>query len=89
MSIVIPADRGDWWCPDEPCLYCSEAVPADQPAVMWAGSRSVIFHVECARKLGVHLISDAREADLAAAPGSHRALRALRASLTAQEHQKS
>lgn len=83
--IVVPADRGEWWSPDEPCLLCSQPVPTDQPAVMWAGHRNVIFHVECARKMGVHLISDAREAEMATGSGSHRALRALRASLSAQE----
>lgn len=86
MSIVTPDERGEWWCPKEPCLTCGQEIPADQPAVMWAGATDVILHVECARQLGVHLICDSREAELAG--GGHwwrRALRALRASLVAQE----
>lgn len=86
MSVVVPSERGEWWCPTGPCLLCAQPIPASEPAVMWAGSQDVILHTECARKFGVHLISDAREAEMAG--NGHwwkRGLRAVRAALTAQE----
>lgn len=89
MSIVTPAERGEAWAPKGPCLTCGEEIPADRPAVMWAGAQDVILHAECARKLGVHLICDSREAELAG--GGHwwkRTLRALKSALVIQENRR-
>ena len=90
MSVLYPADRGDWWAPiPEACYYCSRDFAESEPLVFWHGDggENLVLHQACAAALGVHLISDAREALLASGenPWSRRAALALRSSLLAAE----
>lgn len=88
MSIVLPDEVAAHWVPkDRNCCYCSDLVPADQIAVIWVERDALIFHPNCARSFGTHLIMDSREAELASGrqPWTRRVARALRSALTAEE----
>lgn len=82
MSIVVPSDRGSWWCAKGPCFYCKTDIATDQVMVMWAGvgfveyeehegdqGVDIALHIDCAERLGMHLIGDSREARLSAGEG--------------------
>ena len=87
MSVIYPHQRGEWWAPQAPdCYLCGDTVPGE-PAVMWAGiGERLLLHRSCAGELGMHLIADAREADLATRPGwARRAARAAGWAMRAQE----
>ena len=88
MSALLPADRAAWWAPATAwCFLCLEDVPTTVPAVMWSGTRRILLHVPCARKLGAHLIGDAREAELASGvrPWATRAARVAGSALRVLE----
>jgi hypothetical protein len=88
VSIALPSERAEHWAPKErSCFFCSELVPADTIAVIWVSDSGLLFHPDCAERLGSHLIGDAREATLATGnhPWSRRAARAAGAALAAQE----
>ena len=88
MSALLPDDRGQWWAPASLwCFYCLEHVPPSEPSVMWAGTKTILLHLDCARKLGAHLIGDAREAEFAsgAQPWARRAARAAGSALRVLE----
>ena len=88
MSTLLPCERGAWYAPkSDACLYCHEAIPADQVAVHWSGAEDIILHPDCAARLGCHLIADSREAQLASGeqPWARRAAFALRSALQRQE----
>jgi hypothetical protein len=66
---------------------CAEAVNQDV-CVTWMGTPdAIVLHPVCAEKLGVHLIKDSREAEIAGgtANWTRRGIRAVRAGLVAQE----
>jgi hypothetical protein len=93
MGLLYADQLGEWWAADidDTCFFCGEAImPAlgHLPAVYWQGaSAPIALHGGCARKLGAHLIADAREAELASAvqPWPRRTARVLREALTAAE----
>ena len=88
MTVVHPAERAEWWAaPGKPCFYCHNDIPTETPAVEWAGQEHILLHPECADKLGVHLIGDAREARLSGGDRlwTRRVARAARAAMIAQE----
>ena len=102
MSIVVPSDRDHWSTAKGPCFYCKDDIPRDVVMVMWAGVAAVEYddgpenqavdialHVRCAERLGVHLLGDTREADLAQgeSPWDQRAMRLPKAKLERQEWQ--
>lgn len=90
MAVLYPDEIPEPWAPaGERCFFCGQIRWSADIAVYWSGEDVIGLHVECAEKLGQHLIGDAREARLAGATGeSHwprRAARCLRESLGAQE----
>ena len=72
--------------PAAKCVECGDEL--ELPCIFWHGARPLLFHVECAARLGPHLIADAREATLAAAREPHwrrRLLLAVRDRLVGEE----
>jgi hypothetical protein len=71
------------------CDLCGDFVDVvEYPAVMWQGDRVLLFHTGCASRLGVHLIADAREAELASSHEGrwrNRLIAAVRHRLVAEE----
>ena len=70
MSIVIPGEPYEESAVPHltvplVCFFCSNGITIESIFVVWAGEGDIVLHPNCARKLGVHLISDSREADLA------------------------
>jgi len=68
VSVVYPADRRAWWLDGVAlaCVECGE--PIELPAVYWHGATRLLLHADCAQHLGIALLQDARECDLAASP---------------------
>ena len=66
MTLVMPTDRGESWCPQiQTCWYCDESLPRNVVAAIWYTAPSaILLHPSCSRRLGVHLIGDSREAEL-------------------------
>jgi hypothetical protein len=64
-------------------------LPTDRVTVMWAGKNGsdIGLHIDCAEKLGMHLMGDVREARLAQGDGvwGIRADRLKKAKLERQE----
>jgi hypothetical protein len=84
MSVIYPDERREWWAPaTSVCFVCGGSVPPDMPAVMWAGEDRMLFHTQCARKLGANLIGDARAAMLAGGGSWAGAARKLVAAVSA------
>jgi hypothetical protein len=78
VSVLYAADYGAFWLDwegDWTCAECGSEVRP--PAVYWHGEKLMLFHPECAARLGPHLIADAREATLAGDPGSNWRRRAI------------
>jgi hypothetical protein len=65
--IVVPSDQGAWWDAAGGCFMCGGERPTGEITVMWAGlnGTNIWLHVRCSERLGMQLIADAREADLA------------------------
>ena len=90
MSVLYPEDSAAWrlglptpWS----CVECGE--PVTPPCVHWQGARTLLLHPQCATRVGVHLISDAREATLAGNPEPHwreRDIATVRYRLGREEH---
>jgi hypothetical protein len=53
------------------CWLCGERIADDEIATVWVGADSVAIalHIRCAECLGVHLLGDAREGQLAVGGG--------------------
>jgi hypothetical protein len=88
MSALFPSDRGRYWTPPtDACFFCSTDVGDQDAAVMWAGHQEILLHPDCATRLGTHLITDSREAQLGSGfhPWSRRAARLVRETLVSQE----
>lgn len=90
MSVQYTVDDasldGDNELPWLACLECAR--PVSPPFVLWHGIRQLLFHPECAARIGAHLIADAREATLAGDAGPHwrrRLVGAVRHRLMAEE----
>ncbi len=86
MCVVHREDWREHWAPkDRMCFYCAQYV--DAPAVYWVGASDLLLHRDCAAELGVHLIADSREAQLAGgeSPWAGRAAKAAGSALRAQE----
>jgi hypothetical protein len=104
MSIVVPSERGSWSVARGPCFLCMEEIAPDVVSVMWAGAATVEvtegdyqrhavdigLHIDCAGRLGGHLIGDAREAHLAQGDGvwGGRAERLKKAKLEREEWER-
>jgi hypothetical protein len=72
VSVLYVIDRETQWLDEAPPWSCQKcARPVTPPAVYWQGLQKLLFHPECAAKLGPHLIADAREAALAADAAPH------------------
>lgn len=72
MSVLYSANGGATWLDWEGDWTCSECgSEVRPPAVYWHGEKLLLFHPECAGRLGQHLIADAREAQLAGDPAPH------------------
>jgi len=72
--------------PAAKCVECGDEL--ELPFVYWHCAHPLVFHPECAARLGPHLIADAREATLAAARQPHwrrRLLWAVRNRLVGEE----
>lgn len=86
--ILLPSQRSEHWSPrDLTCRYCSTELGRDEIGVLWVEEQDLLFHPTCARSLGVHLIADSREAELARGehPWSRRAARAAGAAMKTAE----
>lgn len=88
MGLLYAKHRGEHWAPESgACLYCGGDAYQALPAVYWYGDgQAIILHGDCARKLGVHLIADSREAELSRGqPWRSRAIQIVRSILTKEE----
>ena len=83
MSVLYPNDRERREYHElAVCHYCGAPAPAADVAVYWQCSgTTLLLHTGCARDLGVHLIADSREAQLASGAPRHWHERAARAAL--------
>jgi len=79
MAIVTSPDQGGLPPLSGRCSHCGEPRDEAVPIVWWTADGGVlVLHPRCAERLGVHLIQDSREAELAHGGGqwSRRAARA-------------
>ena len=85
VSVVFLDDLRDLEVTTRDCTNCGE--PITLPAVHWECARPLLLHTACARSIGVHLIADSREAELASGVPhwTRRAVRATRGALLVQE----
>jgi len=84
--IALPDEQVKWGCDQEACWLCGEVLGLTT-AVVWVGADGVAiqFHPACSGSLGMQLIADSREAQLAGGGGiwTRRAARAAGAALRA------
>ncbi len=89
MAIIHRSDWSEPWTPVlRECFLCGQRVAGTGAAVYWCGATGeLILHVECAERLALQLIGDAREARLVSgeAPWRARAVRAVREALRTAE----